>query len=299
TDLAGEPVGLVTTCEDITERKRAEEQIESLAYRDILTGLPNRRLFTDRLHVAIGQAERQRTRLAVMFMDLDGFKLVNDTLGHAWGDELLRNVAGRLESAVRQADTVARLGGDEFTLLLPGLDPPADPERIAEKVLAALRPPFVLGSREFLVTGSIGIALYPEHGRDPEALVHNADAAMYRAKDDGSHYRVFDTAMAATVSERTSAEAELRRGLEAGEIEVHYQPIVAPGSGTVRSVEALVRWRHPERGLLEPGAFLPVAETTGLILPLGARVLREACERLQAWRGQGLAELGMSVNLSA
>jgi diguanylate cyclase (GGDEF)-like protein/PAS domain S-box-containing protein len=300
TDLEGEPVGLVTTCEDITERKRAEEQIESLAYRDILTGLPNRRLFNDRLQVAIGQAERQRSRLAVMFMDLDGFKLVNDTLGHAWGDELLRNVAGRLESAVRQADTVARLGGDEFTLLLPGLDRPADAERIAEKVLAALRPPFVLGSREFLVTGSMGVALYPEHGRDSESLVRNADAAMYRAKEDGrSHYRVFDAAMAATVSERTSAEAELRRGLEAGEIEVHYQPIVAPHSGTVRSVEALVRWRHPERGLLEPGAFLPVAETTGLILPLGARVLREACETLRAWRGEGVPELGMSVNLSA
>jgi diguanylate cyclase (GGDEF)-like protein/PAS domain S-box-containing protein len=300
TDLEGEPVGLVTTCEDITERKRAAEQIESLAYRDILTGLPNRRLFNDRLQVAIGQAERQRTKLAVMFMDLDGFKLVNDTLGHAWGDELLRNVAGRLEGAVRQADTVARLGGDEFTLLLPGLERTSDVEKIAEKILTALRPPFVLGSREFLITGSMGVALFPEHGRDPETLVRNADAAMYRVKEDGrSHCRIFHEEMSANGLDRASGEAELRRALQEGEIEVHYQPIVTPHTGGVRAIEALVRWRHPTRGLLEPGAFLPLAESTGLILPLGARVLREACERLRAWRERGFSELGMSVNLSA
>ena len=225
TDLHDSPVGLVTTCEDITERRRAAEQIENLAYRDTLTGLPNRRLFTDRLDVAVTNAQRQRQKLAVIFADLDGFKLVNDSLGHDWGDELLRNVARRIEGCVRHGDTVARLGGDEFTLILPGIEKIADAEKIATKMLDTLRPPLKLGQHEFFVTASLGVAVYPDHGDSVEALLKNADAAMYRAKEDGRDtFRFFAREMSANVLDRLSVESELRNALVEGQLLAHYQP---------------------------------------------------------------------------
>ncbi len=300
TDLHDHPVGLVTTCEDITERKRAAEQIESLAYRDTLTGLPNRRLFTDRLELAVTHAKRQRQKLAVIFADLDGFKLVNDSLGHDWGDELLRHAARRIEGCVRHGDTVARLGGDEFTLILPAIEKSADAEKIAAKVLDALRPPLKLGAHEFFVTASAGVAVYPDHGEDVETLLKNADAAMYRAKEDGRDtVRVFAREMGAIALDRLSVEGELRTALLEGQLLAHYQPIVRAGTGEVLDVEALVRWQHPTRGLLSPAAFLPLAETSGAIVPLGAFMLWTALSQLREWHDRGLTHLGVCVNVSA
>ena len=300
TDLNDHPVGLVTTCEDITERKRAAEQIESLAYRDTLTGLPNRRLFTDRLELAVTHAQRQRQKLAVIFADLDRFKVVNDSLGHAWGDELLRHVARRIESCVRHGDTVARLGGDEFTLILPGIEKGADAEKIAVKVLDALRPPLKLGNHEIFVTASAGLAVYPDHGEDVETLVKNADAAMYRAKEDGRNMlRVFVRELGTPVIDRLSVERELRTALLEGQLLAHYQPIVRAGTAEAQDVEAFVRWRHPTRGLLAPGAFLPMAETSGAIVPLGAFMLWTALSQLREWHDRGLTHLGVCVNVSA
>jgi diguanylate cyclase (GGDEF)-like protein/PAS domain S-box-containing protein len=300
TDLEDNPVGLVTTCEDITERKRAAEQIENLAYRDTLTGLPNRRLFIDRLEIALSQSARQRQKVAVIFADLDGFKVVNDSLGHAFGDELLRHVARRIEACVRHGDTVARLGGDEFTLMLPGIERAGDVERIAGKILTTLRPPLALGTREFFVTASLGVAVYPDHGDNVETLIKNADAAMYRAKEEGRDtFRVFAPEMSATVLDRLSVESDLRNAILSNQLLAHYQPIVRAKTGEVIAAEALVRWNHPLRGLLEPGAFLPLAETSGVIVPLGAFMLRTALNQLREWHDRGLPHLGMSVNLSA
>ncbi|HEY6548006.1 MAG TPA: EAL domain-containing protein, partial [Vicinamibacteria bacterium] len=300
TDLHDNPVGLVTTCEDITERRRAAEQIENLAYRDTLTGLPNRRLFTDRLDVAVSNAARQRQKLAVIFTDLDGFKLVNDSLGHAWGDELLRHVARRIEACVRHGDTVARLGGDEFTLILPGIEKGADAERIARKVLDALRPALKLGQHDLYVTASLGVAVYPDHGDSVEALLKNADAAMYRAKEDGRDtFRVFAREMGASGLDRISVESELRTALVEGQLLAHYQPLVRAGTGEAFAAEALVRWDHPGRGLLSPGQFLPLAESSGAIVPLGAFMLWTALAQLREWHDQGLDHLSVCVNVSA
>ena len=300
TDLHDEPVGLVTTCEDITERRRAAEQIESLAYRDTLTGLPNRRLFTDRLDLALTNAQRQRQRLAVIFADLDGFKLINDSLGHDWGDELLRHAARRIEACVRHGDTVARLGGDEFTLLLPGIERSSDAEKIAGKIGDALRPSLKLGQHEFFVTASLGVAVYPDHGETVEDLLKNADAAMYRAKEDGRDtFRVFAREMAANVLDRMSVESELRTALVEGQLLAHYQPIVRAGTGEVLALEALVRWQHPTRGLLSPGEFLALAESSGAIVPLGNFMLWTALAQLREWHEEGLTHLGVSVNVSA
>ena len=299
TDLHDAPVGLVTTCEDITERRRAAEQIESLAYRDTLTGLPNRRLFTDRLDVAVTNAQRQRQKLAIIFADLDGFKLVNDSLGHDWGDELLRNVARRIERCVGHGDTVARLGGDEFTLIFPGIEKIADAEKIATKVLHPAPPP-KLGQHEFFMTASLGVAVYPDHGDTMEALLKNSDAAMYRAKEDGRDtFRFFAREMAANVLYRPSVESGLRNALVEGQLLAHDQPILRAGTHEVLAVEALVRWNHPSRGLLSPGEFLPLAETSGAIVPLGSFMLWTALAQLREWHDHAFSHLGVRANVSA
>ena len=284
---------------DITERKLAEEQVKRLAFHDALTGLPNRLLFHDRLSMAIAQAARLPQRLAVLFLDLDRFKVINDSLGHSTGDELLRGVAERLRGCVREGDTVARLGGDEFTVLIAGLAADEDALKVAHKILETVRLPFRLDERELFVTTSVGIALYPADGLDAETLVRNADTAMYRAKDQGrDHCQLYTPAMNSRALERLSLESRLRQALQNEELLVFYQPVVDLASGAVRGAEALLRWRHPQLGLLPPSEFIPLAEASGLILGVGEWVLRRACMQMRQWHDRGFPGLSIAVNLS-
>lgn len=287
------------TVSDVTERRAAEERVRGMAFQDALTGLPNRRLFGDRIQIALAHAQRARHRLAVFFVDLDRFKVINDSLGHSVGDELLRGVAARLREAVRQEDTVARLGGDEFLLLFPGGVDAVSVARVAEKLLGVLRRPYRIAGREVFATASLGVSLYPDDGADAETLVRNADAAMYRAKEEGRDtWRLYTSAMNATALERLALENSLRRALEAEELLLHYQPVLDLASGRIHGVEALLRWRHPEKGLVLPNDFVPLAEATGLIVAIGPWVLRTACRQAKAWHERGQL-VSMAVNCSA
>ncbi|MCW2966430.1 MAG: hypothetical protein JWM71_202 [Solirubrobacteraceae bacterium] len=266
------------------------------ALHDALTGLPNRALFLDRLEHALARASRAGTEVAVLFLDLDRFKTVNDSLGHAAGDELLCVVGERIASCMRAADTAARLGGDEFAVLLEDLTSTREAVRVAERIIAALEAPILVAGREVFIGASIGIATGTSGADD---LLRHADVAMYRAKAQGKgRYAMYEDGMQAEVVERLELEADLQRAIDRDELEVFYQPIIRLGSGELAGHEALVRWRHPTRGLMSPGAFVPVAEETGLIVPLGRFVLREACRQAAAWQGLGDAELMMNVNLS-
>ena len=299
------------TAQDITERKKVENQIWQLAYFDSLTTLPNRTMFTELLKQAIASARRRSTMLAVMFLDLDNFKRINDTLGHAYGDELLSAVAARLTDCVRasdavaridqieHADEIARLGGDEFTILLSDITSPDQAGSAAERVLNALNAPFLIGGHEIVSHGSIGIAMYPADGTDSGTLLKNADAAMYRAKERGRNtFRLYDGSMNAHAHERLALEGELRRAIERNELVLHYQPRVDIATGRICGAEALVRWQHPERGMVPPGAFIGLAEHIGLIVPLGEWVLHQACMQQQNWRAQGYQIVPVSVNLA-
>ena len=273
---------------------------DALAYRDPLTGLPNRALFLDRLAQAVAQARRDRQRLAVLRLGLDRFRLVLDTLGHAAGDALLVAVAARLREPVREADTVARLSADEFVVLVRQVHQDGDGARVARKLLDAVRAPFVLESREIVVTASVGLAVYPGDAEHEEALLQNADAAMHRAKEAGGDtYRLYTPTMNDRALEQLALETALRRALGQGEFEVHYQPIVDLAAGRLSGMEALVRWRHPERGLLSPAHFIALAEASGLIVPIGSFVLREAASQVKSWRDLGHGPLRCEVNLSA
>jgi diguanylate cyclase (GGDEF)-like protein len=296
----GEPKTVQAIGRDITERKLAEETIRRLAYHDALTGLPNRALFEDRLRVAQAQARRQHEQLAVMFLDLDSFKVVNDTLGHGAGDKLLQAVARDLVTLVREGDTVARVGGDEFTLLLAGIEGPEDATDIAQRILECLRQSRVINGAEFCTTGSIGITTYPADGDDGEMLLRNADTAMYRAKERGrDNYQLYTAAMNVKMMERLALEQDLRHALIRKELTLFYQPIVSVETGRITGAEALIRWRHPVRGLVLPDDFIPLAEETGLILEIGEWVLREACRQILEWRKEGLGMELVAVNLSA
>jgi diguanylate cyclase (GGDEF)-like protein len=291
--------------EEIAERKQAEEKIRHMAYHDPLTGLPNRALFIDRLSLALAQARRTKRTMAVMFIDLDRFKLVNDTAGHREGDGLLRSLGEELKRLVREGDTVARVGGDEFTLLLPEIARVGDAVEVAQRILDSLRQPRLLAGHEFHITPSIGISIYPSEddpagGEDAETLLTNADIGMYRAKDEGGNrYQIHTPAMNASILERLALETDLRHGLEREEFVLHYQPQVNIGTGEIVGVEALVRWQRPEGGLVPPMEFIPVAEETGLIVPLGDWVLRTACAQAKAWLDEGLPCTRIAVNLSA
>ncbi len=293
-------LGSYGVARDITERKRAEEKITFQAYHDLLTQLPNRALFKDRLGVALSQARRRGRHVAVLFIDLDRFKVVNDSLGHAEGDEMLKQVAGRLQSCVRRSDTLARLGGDEFTILLPDLVDVQDAAMISHKVLEELRRPLHVGGQDFRVSASIGIALFPEDGDDSETLVKHADIAMYHVKSAAKNdYAFFSPDMNAAFRQRLTIETDLRRALDVGELELWYQPQVSVRRRAIVGMEALLRWRHPERGLLSPDTFIPVAEEAGLIGRISEWVLDSACLQLARWRAEGFEDLRMSINLSA
>jgi diguanylate cyclase (GGDEF)-like protein/PAS domain S-box-containing protein len=293
-------VGLRAVLVDITDRKQAENQVKYVAYHDALTGLPNRRLLADCLTKALAQRRRDHRPLAIMFLDLDHFKLVNDTVGHAMGDQMLQRVAERLTSIVREGDTVARLGGDEFTVLLPQVAGVKGACELARRILERSRKPLVLAGQEFHATTSIGIAMYPQDGEDADTLLRNADTAMYRAKDRGrDNFQLFVSAMNVDVRQRVTLESDLRCALRHGELAVFYQPQVNTDSHQIVGMEALARWQHPERGLLYPAEFIPLAEETGLIVPLGEWVLRTACAQNKAFQEAGLPPLRVAVNLSS
>lgn len=285
---------------DITERQRYEETIRHQAFHDALTGLPNRLLFKDRLNLAMAHAKRNKKMLAVLFLDLDRFKLINDTLGHAVGDQLLINVSERLVVNVREDDTVARLGGDEFTILLPEIGQIEGAATVAHKILEAVRKPLKVSNHELYISTSIGVVVYPSDGDDAEALLKNADTAMYRAKEKGrNNYQLYTPAMNAKAFERLAMENSLRRALEKNEFVVFYQPKVRIDTEEIIGMEALVRWQHPTRGLVSPGEFIPVAEETGLIVSIGEWVLRTACTQNKAWQDAGYPPVRVAVNLSA
>ena len=299
-DEGGQASHYIAAFSDITERKAAEAQVRHLAEYDALTNLPNRVLLQDRLGQAIAAARRAGSCLALLFLDLDRFKNINDSLGHTVGDQVLCQVGERLLTAVRASDTVSRLGGDEFVLLLPLLESPAQAASVAEKLLHTLATPLAIDDYELAVTPSIGIAVFPEDGEDGDTLLKNADAAMYVAKESGrNNYQYFTAAMNARVSQRLLLENNLRQALARQELALHYQPQYDLHSGTLVGCEALLRWRQPEQGLIPPDRFIPVAEETGLILPIGQWVLREACRQAQAWQDAGLPPLVVAVNISA
>ena len=292
-------VGSYGVVRDITERKRAEETITFQALHDQLTDLPNRRLFKDHLELALLQAERRGQLVGVMFIDLDRFKLVNDTYGHLLGDELLRSVAQRLRACMRAGDTVARQGGDEFTVLLPDLANADDAMVIAQKILVELDRPFVLGGCEFRATASVGIATYPRDGLTAEQLLQNADIAMYDVKTRGRNGgRMFDTQMNTGHRQRLALENDLRQAVAQGQFEAHFQPQVSLSLERVVGVELLIRWHHPTLGLLLPGQFVALAEETGLICALSDWVLEHACCQLAIWHALGHRHLRVAVNLS-
>ncbi|WP_168163374.1 EAL domain-containing protein [Curvibacter sp. PAE-UM] len=288
------------TGSDITQRKQAEQRVEFLAYHDPLTGLPNRLLLEDRLQQAITQADRNRSGLALVFLDLDNFKKINDSLGHATGDALLKEVATRLKHCVRDSDTISRQGGDEFVLILREQHGTESCLPVLAKIMELLQEPFFSDGNELSTSASIGVALYPQDGSDFDILRKKADMAMYRAKEAGRNtYRFFDEAMDEEAVEHLLMRSGLRRALERGEFVLHYQPQIELGSGRVIGVEALLRWEHPEFGLIHPARFVPVAEDSGLIVPIGDWVIQEACRQAQAWQNAGMPALMMAVNLSA
>ncbi len=297
TSIAGN--GMVCVVRDITERTYAEEQIKHLAYHDALTNLPNRLLFKDRLTVALSHAHRETSRLAVLFLDLDRFKVINDSLGHNIGDQLLQAVAARVQACVRDSDTVARLGGDEFTILLPRLMRSEDVAPVAGKLIEAVRYPFHIEGREFFITTSIGISVYPEDGADAETLIKNADTAMYQAKELGrDNYQLFNAHVNAKALQRIAVEHGLRKALANDEMQVYYQPIYDLRTDRITGMEALLRWHHPQMGTIPPATFIPIAESTGAMVPIGSWALRQACKQAKEWHDAGHRSLSLAVNLS-
>lgn len=299
-DDDGQPLYYVGVFHDITESRRKDLRIQHLAFHDALTGLPNRTLLLDRLGRAIESARRGGYRVGLLFIDLDRFKGINDSLGHAIGDLLLQTVAQRLASAVRASDTIARMGGDEFVVLVNRVAYPEDCAVLAGKIHDVLGKSLNIQGYAIQVGGSVGIAVYPNDGAEPEELMKSADAAMYAAKAaGGGAYEFFQPAMTERAVRRLTLEMDLRGAIENGELEVHYQPKVCLKTPAFTGFEALVRWRHPQRGLVPPADFIPIAEETGLIGPIGNWVLEEACRQIAEWRDQGLGMIKIAVNLSA
>jgi diguanylate cyclase (GGDEF)-like protein len=280
--------------------RRKQEELYFLAHYDALTQIPNRMLFTDRLGQACREALRSGREVALLFIDVDRFKQVNDSLGHAFGDELLCAIARRMQVCARESDTVARLGGDEFAILMDGVRGREDPEALALRLVDSMREPVCIVDREVRVSLSIGIALYPRDDRDAETLLSKADAAMYEVKTCGRNgFRHFEAGISSYSSERSSLEAELKQALDHAEFILYYQPQIDLASGAVVGAEALIRWNHPKRGLLAPGSFIEIAEESGLIVPIGDWILAEACRQHREWMQQGLPSLRLGINISA
>jgi diguanylate cyclase (GGDEF)-like protein/PAS domain S-box-containing protein len=299
-DQDGSVTGAVVAFHDVSAAQAKSLEMSHLAQHDALTDLPNRVLFNDRLTQAIALAERQGKQLAVMFVDLDHFKKINDSLGHDVGDKLLQSVAGRLIACVRRSDTVSRLGGDEFVVLLAQVEHAEDAAYSARKILRALAAPHTIDNKSFDINVSIGVSTYPNDGQDAEGLMNRADNAMYEAKEHGrNNYQFFRHEMHARLAERQSLEADLRCALGRNEFLLHYQPKLNLQTGEITGVEALIRWLHPQRGIIYPAQFVSIAEECGLIVPIGQWVVLEACKQAQAWRDSGLGVVPVSVNVSA
>ena len=299
-DRAGRVIGAVIVFHDVSAARAMSRQMTHAAQHDLVTNLPNRLLLNDRIAQSISLARRQNRPLAVIFLDLDRFKYINDSLGHATGDKLLQSVSRRLLAGLRGSDTVSRQGGDEFVILLPEVDDPENLATSARKILLLLNAPHSIGGQDLLIGGSIGISVYPADGEDAETLIKNADTAMYRAKERGrNNFQFFKAEMNLKAVERQSLEGSLRRALEREEFLLHYQPKVNLDTGEITGSEALIRWQHPDRGLVPPSQFVPIAEDCGLILQIGRWVLREACSQARAWQNAGLLPLPIAVNVSA
>ncbi len=299
-DEEGNPIRMVGTVQDITERAVTEAQLEYMAYHDALTDLPNRTLMRDRLGHAMAKAHRTGRTVALLFLDLDRFKTVNDSLGHDAGDRMLETVAKRLRHCIREDDTLARLGGDEFTVVLEDVEDNNQVAAAAQKILDVFTVPFDIYNHEMFVTASVGISLYPENGVDEETLMKNADTAMYRAKELGRNsYQFFSSDMGVQAFERMAVETQLRRAVERKELELYYQPLINVGTGKIAALEVLARWEHEDLGQVPSDRFIPIAEETGLIVPLGHLVLHTACLQHKAWQEAGLPPVQMMVNLSA
>ena len=298
-DASGNVYRVAGIAEDITARKHADEQLVRLAHYDALTELPNRTLFMDRLRQALAGGSRNGWSVAVMLIDVDRFKYVNDSLGHAAGNRVLAQIAKRLVHCVRADDTVARLGGDEYAIVLNGLSAAGDAAVVAAKMVDALKPAFEFEDTELFVSASIGITLAPGDASDPETLIRHADTAMYRAKARGrNNFQFYEPEMGARSREILGLERDLRRAIEAGEFIINYQPKVSLVSALITGVEALMRWRHPLKGLVSPADFIPVLEDTGLIIAAGAHVLEVVCEQMNEWRRLGISNVPVAVNLS-
>ena len=299
-DQDGNITGAVVAFHDVSEARAKSLEMSHSAQHDVLTDLPNRVLFNDRLTQAITLAERQGKQLAVMFVDLDHFKKINDSLGHDVGDQLLQSVAGRLTACIRRSDTVSRLGGDEFVVLLSQVEHAEDAAFSARKILRALRTSHIIDNKHLDINVSIGVSTYPSDGQDAEGLINRADNAMYEAKQHGrNNYQFFRREMHARLAERQSLEADLRCALGRNEFLLHYQPKINLQTGKIAGAEALLRWLHPQRGMVYPAEFVPVAEECGLILPIGQWVLLEAYKQARAWSDAGLGVVPIAVNVSA
>lgn len=298
-DERGKTVQYAAILSDLTSRKQNEERVKHLAYHDALTDLPNRYLFLDRLKTALAHAARHENTLAVLFLDLDRFKDVNDTLGHAAGDQLLQEVGKRITTCIREEDTVARMGGDEFTVLLPDIQI-EDAKDVARRILNVFRKPFVLEEQELYISSSIGIAIASDKVLDAQTILRHADLAMYKAKENGKNrYWIYEMNMSIQAQNRLTLEQRLRKALERDEFVLYYQPQVDVTKGKILGMEALIRWKHPEEGLIPPMKFIPIAEETGLILPIGEWVLRTAIAQNITWQKEGFPALRIAVNLSA